>query len=56
MNPIADQISNLSDEDQQRFHEGVQRRLRKQWAEAKNRTEKEIDNECTSNSIYEAKR
>lgn len=43
MNSMSDQISNLSDEDQQRFHENVQRSLRKQWAEAKNRTEREQD-------------
>jgi len=43
MNSMADQISNLSDEDKQRFHEEAQRHLRKQWAKAKNRTEREQD-------------
>ena len=45
MNSMADQISNLPDEDQQRFHQYVQKRLRRQWAKARNQTEKEIDNE-----------
>lgn len=44
---MSDQISNLSDEDQQRFHEYTQRSLRRQWAEAKNKTEKENDNVST---------
>ena len=44
-NSMSDQISNLSDEDQQQFHTEAQRHLRRQWVEAKNRTEKEIDNE-----------
>ena len=38
---IADQISNLPDEDQQQFHEYVLRSLRKQWAKAKEKTERE---------------
>ena len=38
-----DQISDLPDEDRQRFHEYTQRSLRRQWAEAKNRTETEHD-------------
>ena len=42
-NPMADQISNLSDEDQQRFHEYTQRSLKRQRAKARNQTEKEID-------------
>jgi hypothetical protein len=46
---IADQISNLSDEDQQRFHAYAQKRLRKIRAQAKNKTEKEIDNEKRAN-------
>ena len=43
MNSMSDQISNLSEEDQERFHAEAQRHLRNQWAEAKNRTETEID-------------
>ena len=43
MSPTYDEISNLSDEDQQRFHEYTQRSLRKQWAVARNQTEREID-------------
>lgn len=43
MNSMADQISDLSDEDQQQFHEYVQRSLRKRRAKARNQTEKEID-------------
>ncbi|KKN07548.1 hypothetical protein LCGC14_1065690 [marine sediment metagenome] len=45
MNSMSDQISNLSDEDQQRFHEYTQRSLRKQWAKARQQTEKEIDDD-----------
>ena len=45
MNSIADQISNLSDEDQRQFHEYTQKRLRKRRAEARNQTEKGIDDE-----------
>ena len=41
--PTYDEISNLPDEDQQQFHAEAQRSLRDQWAEAKNRTETEID-------------
>ncbi len=42
-NSMSDQISKLSDEDQERFHEEAQRHLRRQWAVARNQTEKEID-------------
>ena len=42
-NTMSDQISNLSDEDQQRFHEYTQRSLKRQWAQARNQIEKEID-------------
>ena len=41
MNSMADEISNLPDEDQQRFHAEAQRHLRRQWAEAKAKTEQE---------------
>lgn len=47
MNSMSDQISNLSEEDQQRFHAYTQKRLRRRRAEAKNRTEKENDNVST---------
>ncbi len=43
MNSMSDQISDLSDEDQQRYHEYTQRSLRRQWAKARNHTETEID-------------
>ena len=40
---MSDQISNLSDEDQERFHEYTQRSLRKRWAQARQQTECEQD-------------
>ncbi len=44
MNPIADQISNLPDEDQQRYYEYVQRRCRQiRQEQIRNRTEREQD-------------
>lgn len=43
MNSIADQISQLPDEDQQRFHEYTQKSLRRRRAQAKEQTEKELD-------------
>ncbi len=43
MNSMSDQISDLSDEDQQRFHAETQRSLRKQWSKARNQTEHEHD-------------
>ena len=51
MNSISDQISNLSDEDQQEFHRRTQRSLRKQWAKAKAQTEQEIDLERRTNAV-----
>ncbi len=43
MNSMSDQISELSDEDQERFHEYTQRSLRRQWMKAEERTEREQD-------------
>ncbi len=43
MNSISDQISDLPDEDQERYHEYTQRSLRKKWAKARQQTEREID-------------
>lgn len=44
MNSMADQISDLTDEDRQRFHEGVWRSNRKRWrAKVRERTEREHD-------------
>ncbi len=40
---MSDQISNESDEDQQRFYEYTQRSLRRRWAEVEAKTEQEID-------------
>ncbi len=40
---MSDQISDLPEEDQQRFHAWTQRKLRRQWALAQNRTEREHD-------------
>lgn len=40
---IADEVSNLSDEDQQCYHAYTQKRMRKRWADARNRTEREQD-------------
>lgn len=51
MSPTYDEISNLSDEDQQRFHEYTQKSLRKQWEEARNQIETEIDLERKTNAI-----
>ena len=43
MSPTYDEISNLPDEDQERFHEYTQRSLRKRWAKARQQTEREQD-------------
>ena len=43
MSPTYDEISNLSDEDQQRFHDYTQRSLRKRRAKVRNKTEREQD-------------
>lgn len=40
---IADQLSNLSDEDQQRFHDYTQRSLKRRRAKARNQTERKHD-------------
>lgn len=40
---MADQLSDLSDEDQQQFHEYTQRSLRRRRAKAKDKTEREQD-------------
>jgi len=47
--PTYDEISNLSDEDQEQFHRYVQKSLMRQWARAKEQIEKEIDNEQRRN-------
>ncbi len=41
--PTYDEISNLSEEEQEQFHRYVQKSLRRQWAKVRNQTEKEID-------------
>ena len=43
--PTYDEISNLDDEDQQQFHAEAQRHLRRQWAEAEAKTEREYDDQ-----------
>lgn len=44
MNVNLDQISDLSEEEQQQFFEHTQKHLRKVWAKIiRNQTEKEID-------------
>lgn len=45
MSPTYDQISDLSEEDQQCFYEYVQRRLRKIHREIRNQIEQENDND-----------
>ena len=47
--PTYDEISDLSDEDQQRYHEYTQRSLRKRWANAKAKTEREHDDQQRRN-------
>ncbi len=47
MNLMSDQIADLPEEEQQQFHAEAQRHLRREWAEAQNRTEKETDDEQT---------
>ena len=42
---MADLISKESDEDQERFHEEAQRHLRRQWAKAEAKTEREYDDQ-----------
>lgn len=41
--PTYDEISDLSEEEQEQFHQYVQKSLRRQWAKAKDQTEKKID-------------
>ena len=38
-----DEIQDLSEEEQEQFHRYVQRSLRRRWAKAKDKTEKEND-------------
>lgn len=49
MNSMADQISDLPEEEQEQFHRRVQKSLRRQWAKAKSKTEKGIDDEQRRN-------
>ena len=48
-NSMSDQIVDLPDENQEQFHAEAQRHLRDQWAEAKNRQEKEDDDDKRRN-------
>ncbi len=41
--PTYDEISDLPTEDQERFHAEAQRHLRRQWAKARQQTEREQD-------------
>ncbi len=43
MNTMADQISELSEEEQEQFHRYVQRSLKRQRAKVHNQTEREQD-------------
>lgn len=47
MNSMADQISNLPEEQQEQFHRFVQKSLKRQRAKAKAQTEQEIDYDQT---------
>ena len=38
-----DEVSNLSDEEQEQFHRYVQRSLRRRWAKTKDKYEREVD-------------
>ena len=49
MNSMTDQIQDLSDEEQEQFHRYVQRSLRRRWAKAKDKTEKENDDDQRRN-------
>ena len=43
MNSMTDQIQDLSEEDQEQYHRYVQRSLRRRWATAKDKIEREVD-------------
>ena len=43
MNSMTDQIQDLSEEEQEQFHRYVKRSLRRRWAKAKDKVEKEND-------------
>ena len=45
-----DEIQDLSEEEQERFHRYVQKSLRRRWAKAKNEIETEIDFERNKNA------
>ena len=48
MNSMTDQIQDLSEEDQEQFHRYVQRSLRRRWAKAKDKYEREVDERRTN--------